>query len=145
VTGAITPLIPDDAEAMARLHRSVLMEAWDAAAFYWMLKQDGVLGWKVMHEDMLSAFILVRLTIDEAEILSLATQPAQQQQGHARLLLKTAIDHLKAEKCADLHLEVRAGNMAAISLYEQAGFTQSGHRPRYYPDAEDALLMHRSL
>lgn len=121
------------------------MEAWDATAFQSMLTQDGVLGWKIMQGDVLAAFILVRLIIDEAEILTLATQPSLRRQGYARRLLETALPYLRAQKCRDIHLEVRAGNAPAIRLYEQTGFTPSGHRPRYYPDGEDACLMHALL
>jgi ribosomal-protein-alanine N-acetyltransferase len=38
-------------------------------------------------------------------------------------------------------LEVRAGNAAAIALYERFGFTTVGRRPGYYADGEDALVM----
>ena len=39
-------------------------------------------------------------------------------------------------------LEVRAGNIPAISLYKKTGFTQVSVRKKYYQDnQEDALLM----
>ena len=39
-------------------------------------------------------------------------------------------------------LEVRAGNEAAIRLYESLGFVQAGIRKKYYPDnKEDAVVM----
>jgi ribosomal-protein-alanine N-acetyltransferase len=42
---------------------------------------------------------------------------------------------------AELILELRASNVPARALYEQAGFVVAGRRPRYYPGGEDALLM----
>ncbi len=42
-------------------------------------------------------------------------------------------------------LEVRAGNVPAIGLYEQFGFIVNGQRKRYYKDGEDALLMMRTF
>ena len=42
-----------------------------------------------------------------------------------------------------LFLEVRAGNVAAIQLYENLGFNQVGERPNYYATPwgrEDALV-----
>jgi ribosomal-protein-alanine N-acetyltransferase len=39
-------------------------------------------------------------------------------------------------------LEVRAGNVPAISLYEDLGYVQSARRKSYYPDnQEDAIVM----
>ena len=41
-------------------------------------------------------------------------------------------------------LEVRKSNLAAIRLYEQAGFVAEGVRPRFYEKpTEDALIMWR--
>jgi ribosomal-protein-alanine N-acetyltransferase len=43
-------------------------------------------------------------------------------------------------------LEVRAGNVAAQSLYRRFGFEVVGRRRQYYRDpVEDALLMNATL
>jgi len=43
-------------------------------------------------------------------------------------------------------LEVRAGNHAALALYEKAGFARRGLRRNYYRDpADDALIMGKTL
>ena len=44
-----------------------------------------------------------------------------------------------------MHLEVRADNSAAISLYERAGYRRSGERADYYEDGASALLFARKL
>jgi ribosomal-protein-alanine N-acetyltransferase len=41
-----------------------------------------------------------------------------------------------------IELEVRAGNLAALTLYRRFGFVEVGRRKGYYRDpAEDAVLM----
>jgi ribosomal-protein-alanine N-acetyltransferase len=48
----------------------------------------------------------------------------------------------KARGGAVAHLEVRAGNVAALTLYEGLGYRRVGRRRAYYPDnQEDALLL----
>ena len=43
-------------------------------------------------------------------------------------------------------LEVRAGNVPAIGLYEKNGFAKIGLRKEYYQNPkEDALILQRSL
>jgi len=43
-------------------------------------------------------------------------------------------------------LEVRAGNEAAMALYEKMGFRKVGTRPGYYAKgSEDAVLMDKVL
>lgn len=55
-------------------------------------------------------------------------------------------DSFQAEPGGSLWLEVRASNLAAISLYRQAGFAQVGRRTDYYTNpTEDALQMSKSL
>ena len=52
------------------------------------------------------------------------------------------ISYCKERGCVAYTLEVRAGNVPAISLYEKHGFKQDGIRKGYYQDNnEDAILM----
>jgi len=73
----------------------------------------------------------------EREILNLAVDPAERHTGVARELLK---DALRARGA--WFLEVRASNVAAIRLYESAGFSRTGRRPDYYYEPpEDGIVM----
>ena len=40
---------------------------------------------------------------------------------------------------------MRAGNEAALGLYEKLGFREVGRRPKYYDGKEDAILMDLDL
>ena len=52
----------------------------------------------------------------------------------------------KRERLQYIALEVRAGNEAAIGLYESFAFKRIGLRRRYYSDnGEDAIIMARVL
>ncbi|WP_413199487.1 ribosomal protein S18-alanine N-acetyltransferase [Nostoc piscinale] len=80
--------------------------------------------------------------VDEAHITILAIHPQYHRQGLGQALLyallKTACDR-GLERAT---LEVRASNIAAISLYEKFGFKTAGRRRRYYKDNdEDALIL----
>ena len=88
-----------------------------------------------------SGFAIAVLTLPEAELESIAVAPGRQRQGQALALW----DSLKAELAASgvtvVHLEVRAGNLPARSLYRRLGFAEVGTRSRYYADpVEDAAL-----
>jgi len=57
-------------------------------------------------------------------------------------LLIAALRSAKAEGATRAFLEVRAGNAAALALYNKYGFEVAGARPRYYKDNnDDAILM----
>ena len=88
------------------------------------------------------AFCLYQQIVDEVSILQLATAPAARRRGHGLRLLRFVQQAAQAGGCAQLFLEVRRGNVAALGLYGAAGFVQAGVRRRYYADnGEDALLL----
>jgi ribosomal-protein-alanine N-acetyltransferase len=89
-------------------------------------------------------FSLVRAVADEAELLLLAVDPAEQRRGIGQALLDEFIAGALAAGAHRLHLEVRDGN-PAIQLYRLSGFTPAGRRRNYYhgPDGEayDAVTL----
>lgn len=93
-------------------------------------------------QDAIVGYGAVWYVIDEAHITTLAVDESHRQQGFGRqitlALLEEALE--KGMTCATL--EVRAGNAAAIHLYESLGFSIAARRKGYYPNnREDALVM----
>lgn len=79
---------------------------------------------------------------DEAHIISLAVRKTQQHRGIGESLLIATIDLAIELNARLITLEVRASNIAALSLYYKYGFTQVERRRGYYIDnKEDAILM----
>jgi len=82
----------------------------------------------------------------EGSLLSMAVVPEARRQGLGRALMAQLEHRLDEHDCAEVHLEVRASNVTAQSLYRAVGFRDSGRRAGYYSDTgEDALLMSRTL
>ena len=80
--------------------------------------------------------------LDEGNIMNVAVSPGRRGEGIGKALLGALCSEALRRELDFLTLEVRAGNAAAISMYENAGFTPVGLRKGYYRDpAEDALLM----
>lgn len=122
------------APVLAALHAQAFpQEPWSADSFATLLAQPGV----VALVDERGGFLVLRLVLDEAEILTLGV--TRKREGIATDLLKEGIELLRRRDVAIVHLEVAAPNVAARALYEKAGFTQSGLRRRYYADGSDAL------
>lgn len=100
-------------------------------------------------EDDCSGFLIARLVLDEAEILTLVSAPEFRRCGIARSLLEHMIKELRCRGCKNLFLEVASENVAAIHLYEGYDFRIVGKRAGYYPNAAgssgDALIMRREL
>jgi ribosomal-protein-alanine N-acetyltransferase len=90
----------------------------------------------------LAGYIVARLGADELHINNVAVRDSFRRRGIGRALLDKilAAGALRGVKCA--FLELRAGNSAALSLYQKCGFRVTARRSRYYTDpVEDALVM----
>jgi [ribosomal protein S18]-alanine N-acetyltransferase len=81
------------------------------------------------------------LQADDGHVVDLAVAPRVRRRGVGRRLLSALTAELRTRGARAITLEVRAGNLSALSLYRGAGFMVEGRRPRYYPDGEDALLL----
>ena len=80
--------------------------------------------------------------LEEAHITILAVHPQHQNQGLGQMLLCFLLQKAYKQGLERATLEVRASNLAAISLYQKFGFKTAGRRRRYYIDnGEDALIL----
>lgn len=93
-------------------------------------------------------FAVIQVVVDEAELLTIAVDPSQRRQGAGARLLDQAIAQSAERGAARMFLDVAADNVAAIALYQRAGFEMIGKRKNYYKHdgyAVDALLMERAI
>tara|TARA_R110002126_G_scaffold7763_5_gene37642 strand:- start:619 stop:1197 length:579 start_codon:yes stop_codon:yes gene_type:complete len=92
----------------------------------------------------LLGFAIVQQIVDEVTLLDICLLPSQQGKGYGKLLLNAVMASAKASGAVVLMLEVRESNLAARTLYQKAGFIESGRRKGYYlieGGKEDAILM----
>lgn len=134
------------AAVLAELHGRSFppSEQWQTPAMQDLLALPGVQTGLILHEQQPAGFIMLRTVADEAEILTVCVVPPCRRAGLGQALLAWAIQYAKDHAATKLFLEVSSANVAAQTLYKQAGFAQVGHRKRYYPDGSDALVLSRS-
>ncbi|MDX2482368.1 MAG: GNAT family N-acetyltransferase [Pseudodonghicola sp.] len=140
---ATSPLTPED---MATTHAAAFTQSrpWRADEFSALLQLPGCFA-----RGEATCFALVRVIADEAELLTIATAPAQRRQGRARVCMAAWMAEAVARGASQAFLEVANDNPAALSLYTAMGFCRSGLRRGYYPrtgaEAADAVVMSRPL
>lgn len=139
----IEPATPAHAAALAFIHARAFAggERWGAEAMALQLGLPGAFGWIAGEGGM----VLARVAADEAEILTLAVDPAQQRRGLGARLLGQAMRTAAERGACRMLLEVGEGNEAARRLYARAGFAEVGRRRRYYRDGSDALVLAAAL
>lgn len=76
-----------------------------------------------------------------ARIYSLAVDPGSRRQGVAEALIMASKAIASANGNTIVRLEVRAGNAAAINMYERLGFRLHDRRYAYYQNGETALVL----
>lgn len=135
---------PGDTVTLATIHARCFASPWNEAALSGILQQAGVL---VIHHPQ--GFVLCRVVVDEAEILTLAVMPESQRLGLGRKLVEAAVLSAGQQGADRLFLEVAEDNQAARRLYESCDFREDGRRRGYYArndgSAVDALLLSRNL
>ncbi len=138
---ALSPATLADLDAIDEIERLSFPQPWPRATFEAELVRE--------HARLLTArdpgvvgFCNFWLVAQELHVLAIATHPTHRRGGIGRLLLARAIADARVAQCTLATLEVRRGNLAAIALYEHAGFATVHVRARYYQDNdEDALVM----
>ena len=133
-------------EAMAATHARAFAghgRAWSAEEFRQLLQSGHVF---VLGDAR--AFVLGRVVLDEAEILTLATDPAHRRAGLARACLTAFEAQAAARGAVSAFLEVAEDNAPARALYHAAGYAELGRRKGYYTSrsgaAVDALVLSRT-
>ena len=144
----LRPLALDDAFALARVHAGGFDHPWSEGEMAETLMQPAVFGLAV-EDETLAGFVLCRAMAGEAEVLTIAVDPAARRQGVGAALMTAAIGAARALGAESLFLEVAVDNTAATHLYQGLGFSQAGTRRGYYRRATggavDALVMRLSL
>lgn len=133
-------------ETLADLHGKAFSatRSWSRSEFAALLAQPGTLL-----TGNNNCFALLRVTLDEAEVLTIATDPTYRRQGLARAALQEAEAQARTMGATQVFLEVAEDNIAAQALYAQGGYTQVGRRPGYYIPQNGppvaALVLRKSL
>lgn len=133
-------------EAMADIHAQAFSStrSWSVAEFRDLISHPGTI---IAGDDR--AFALLRVTLDEAEVLTIATAPAHRRKGFGRAVLAQGEDMVQTAGATAVFLEVAEDNGPARALYAQAGYAQVGRRPGYYlpKDAAPvaALVLRKAL
>lgn len=134
------PAGPTHATVLALMHAKAFPhDPWDAASLATLLGQPGVLGLV----DERGGFLLLRIVLDEADVLTIGvTEPRQ---GVGEALMREGLAQAAARGARVVHLEVAEDNAAARALYAKLGFEQVGRRRAYYPDGGDALALRLNM
>lgn len=137
-----------DATTLARIHAVCFSEAWSPAEMTKWLEMPSIVAIAAVERGGATGFVLGQAAADQAEILTLAVEPARQRQGIGGALLQTLEGEAAKRGARSLYLDVAEDNAAALALYRGAGFAEISRRRGYYAGPSgprDAIVMMKSL
>lgn len=129
-------------QGLAVIHAAAFVDPrpWSAAEIAALLAGPGVF---LVAEAQ--GFVMGRVILDEAEVLTIAVAPEAQGQGIGARLMAAFAAGAATRGAARGFLEVSALNAPARAVYARAGWRECGRRKGYYRDAAgcpaDAVLM----
>ncbi len=138
----IRKLEAEEAEWAAELEAACFPDPWSRESLAEGLGAGRLFCLLAEQAGQPTGYCLAQLVLDEGELLRIGVAPSARRRGIGRALLRELWS--QCPQIASWYLEVREGNLPAVSLYRQAGFVPSGIRKNYYRDpVENALLMYR--
>jgi [ribosomal protein S18]-alanine N-acetyltransferase len=141
----IRPMTVKNLAAVIELENMAQPRPWSETSFREELNNPFSTVNLLWQGDEVAGYICYHILVKELNILNLVTALPFRRRGVARFLLEAAMSNAFRKKVEKGFLEVREGNLAAISLYASCGFQCLMRRKNYYSDGEDALVMERQF
>lgn len=141
------PMQMADLDAIMAIEPTIYPYPWSRGNFSDSLNA-GYSAWVYEEHGCIIGYAVVMLVLDEAHLLNISIAKSHQGRGLGRSLLDDMMQISRGHGAANIFLEVRPSNTAAIHLYESVGFNEMAVRRGYYPAAngrEDAILMGMAL
>lgn len=143
-TFQIRELRQSDLDQVVTIERNVFQSPWSRKSFQDSI-ESGALNWVVIVDNVIAGYSVNLAVADEFHILNIAIVECFRRRGFAAALLQHSLDAAQNRGLSDVFLEVRVSNNSAIALYKKFGFEDMMKRKKYYPDGEDAFVMHLAL
>ena len=140
----IRPMTDEDVPAVSAIEEATFSMPWKPDDFREMIRRDNMTYLVVETDGKIVGGAGMRNILGDGEITNVAILAEYRRQGLGKRLLVELLKTGKELGADAFTLEVRAGNEAAIRLYESLGFVSEGIRPGFYEHPkEDAMIMWR--
>ncbi len=139
----ITPLSDEYFARAADIEQRSNPQPWPRHSIVDSCRQYKHLG--IFDDYILLGYVLYQQAAEQADIIHLVIDKAEQEKGYAGQLIHYLIKQLAEQGVKTLFLEVRENNHRARAVYLEAGFVAVGRRKAYYKGKVDAIVMKNNL
>lgn len=140
---SVRPMTAEDLLAVSALEKECFSAPWSEKTLEAELRNPLNRFLAAVSEDgKLLGYAGVQTVAGEGSVFNVAVTKTARRHGIGGELVRGIVAKAKEQGAETVYLEVRAGNLAAINLYERAGFVFCGLRKNYYKNpVEHAILM----
>jgi ribosomal-protein-alanine N-acetyltransferase len=116
-------------------------DRWSVEQFWSELAQPTRSYVVVTESNRIIGYAGLFVVAPQSDVQTIAVRSDSQGKGVGAALLAALLDEAARRGAAEILLEVRSDNEAAVSIYTRHGFERISHRRGYYPDGGDAAIM----
>ena len=146
---SIGPLMPDHLNEVLRLNIRCFRNGdnYTKHTFEYLLNEPRTRSYRVTDDtgEMVAFAVIMINDNGAAHLTTIGVAPEHRRRGIAARLLDHIEKAIKAREIGTLMLEVRVGNEAAMTLYNDAGYTTAQRINKYYSNGEDCFLMMKAI
>lgn len=136
----------DDIKTIAAIERVSYPEPWSEKMFAGELRIGFSNFFTALVDGKIAGYVCFWSIDGESQITNLTVEESSRGKGLGSKLMAYAVEYSAGRlNNKKMFLEVRADNKAALGLYRKFGFKKIGVRKKYYSNADDALVMEKSL
>lgn len=138
----------EDVQTVLHIEKESFPSPWSEKLFVDEFSRDFSHSLVACEEErgLVVGYIVFWTILDESHILNIAVSPFARRKGVGRALMRRCEEISVESNTSYIYLEVRKGNVPAMSLYSKIGYQTIGLRKGYYTDTgDDALIMMKRL
>jgi ribosomal-protein-alanine N-acetyltransferase len=120
-------------------------DAWDRKLFLEYFRRCPDLFLVARRARRIAGYIITCTGSRNTELVSIAVDPQDRQQGLGRAMLDETLEQLRSRRVNSWWLMVATNNESAIRFYEDYGFIRTRRSKRYYGAGRDAWRMRLRL
>ena len=139
------PIGADESDILTHIHAEAFASYWNPGDFNDFFSVPGTHALLAEAEGQPAGMVVLRVTHEQSDIITIAVRPGFRRQGLALMLMRQCIENAKTLGANAMFLDVENGNLPALALYNALGFSQISRRKLYYRQKDgtytDALVM----
>lgn len=131
-----------DIPLVGELERLCFSDPWSETMLLESLESRLDVWFVLEGQETLVGYANLRVIGEEGEIMRIAVHPDVRGHGYGKKLMEQMASFAKMQGVTAMTLEVRSGNISALTLYKSYGFEPEAVRKDYYREPlEDGIIL----